>query len=88
MQRLVAQHVCVSESMENQDHNTEREVDREVDNLLADPAKKAAILQRMTRLDTPHLSHSGSNRGDGGLPSPSGSANITPPQGVFFNPAA
>jgi len=36
----------------------------------------------------PHLSNSGSNRGGGGLQPPSGSANITPPQGAFFNPAA
>jgi len=45
--------MCVSESMENQDHNTEREVDREIDNLLVELAKKPAILQRLTRLDTP-----------------------------------
>jgi len=74
--------------MENQDHNTEREVDSKIDNLLADPAKKAVILQRLTKLDTPHLSHCGSNRGGGGLPTPSESANITPPQGAFFNPTA
>ena len=84
----------VSKEMENQDHNTESEVNQKVDNLLADPAKKAAILQQLTRLDAPHLSHSGSNRGGSGLPTPSGSANITPapcitlPQGAFFNPAA
>ena len=64
------------------------EVDCEVDNLLEDPVKKEAILERLARLDAPTFPQSGSNRGGGSLLPPSGPANITLPQGAFFNPAA
>ena len=84
VQQLVAWQVYSSNLM---DHNAEGEADCEIDNLLADPAKKAAILQRLTRLDAPHLSYSGSNGGGGGLPPPSGLANFQVPQGAFYNPA-
>ena len=66
--------------MEHQEQNMENEANHKIDNLLADPAKKAAILQRLAR---PHLSHSGPNGGEGCLPSPSGLANPHAPQGTF-----
>ena len=50
-------------------------------------AKKAEILQRLVRLDSPHLSLSDSNRGGGGMLPPSGSATFLAPYGAFFNPA-
>ena len=55
--------LCRNWPMENQVQDTDDKVDRKVDNLHADPARKVAILQRLARLDVPHLSHSGSNRG-------------------------
>ena len=81
--------------MENQIPNTASDVDRAVDNFLSDPAKKAAILQRLARLDVPHLAHSGPNGGGGGALSssglttnPSGMVSFPSPQGAIFNPAA
>jgi len=41
--------------MENQVQNPEGEINRKVENLLADPAKKASILQPLARLDAPQL---------------------------------
>ena len=39
--------------MENQDQNVVNSDDREIDNLLVDPTKRATILQRLARLDPP-----------------------------------
>lgn len=75
--------------------NAVDEVNREIDNILSDPAKKAAMLQRLARLDASRLAPSGSNGGGDGVPPSSGSIT-TPsaafpfpaPHGAFANPAA
>jgi len=78
--------MCVKKYvMDNQDQNIV-DKDREIDDLLADPTKKVAILQWLARLNSPHLLHGGSNGGGGGMLSPSGSATI-PAHYTFFNPA-
>ena len=53
----------------NQPANTERDFDHEVDSLLSDLAKTAAILHQIGRLDCMHLVPSDSNGGGSVLPS-------------------
>ena len=78
--------------MDNQPQNTSDTLNKEIDDLLLDPAKKAAILQRLGRPDASHLALSGSNGGvnpsfpSGSTPSPSGM--FPAPHGAYSHPAA
>ena len=47
-------------SMENRIQNAEDNVDPDIENLLADPVKKVAILQKLAKLNCPQLTCSGS----------------------------
>lgn len=59
------------------------EVEREVDDLLKDPSKRAAILRRLEPADFPHLTPSGT-AGGGGFPTPFGT--FPTPSGTFSTP--
>ena len=75
--------------------NATGNVDPQIDDILSDPTKRAVMWQRLAMLDAPHLTHSGSNGSEGGLPPSSGftstaggSLPFSAPPGVPFNPAA
>ena len=63
-------------------------VDSQFDDILLDPMKRAAMRQRLVRLEAPRLTHSGSNEGKGSVTSTSrGSLLFSTPPGVIFNPS-